>query len=215
MPELSVNCAVCRTNNVGATPRGAYNYTGHEVCVFATCNRCRAGLVIYGRFVESTARFAGQDLLRTYGDSILDQLQVEAVFPSRAAPREIADLPESVASAFREGESNRGDARWLSAAGNYRTALDRALKDFRPDLTGTLYKKIEALADENALPPTLIRLMHEVRFLGNNIHELDDPDVADVRAGAEFTALLLTYLYELPARIERAEATRAKRLGKS
>ncbi|WP_182912849.1 DUF4145 domain-containing protein [Paracoccus onubensis] len=129
--------------------------------------------------------------------------------PNFPKPRSIAHLPCQVENAFREGEQNLADRRYLSAAGNYRTALDRAMKDIAPGGTGTLFQKIERLADANALPTSMIDLMHEIRFLGNQIHDMDDPDPEDVKAGADFITLLLSYLYELPGRVKIAAEKRA------
>ncbi len=117
-------------------------------------------------------------------------------------------VPEQIERAYREGEVNRAEKRYLSAAGNYRTALDRALKDITPSESGTIYQKVEKLAAQNALPAALISLMHEIRFLGNQIHDVDDPEPQDVEAGADFATLLLTYLYELPGRVRAAAAKR-------
>ncbi|WP_158442367.1 DUF4145 domain-containing protein [Paracoccus aminophilus] len=129
--------------------------------------------------------------------------------PAFPAPRTILYVPEAVERAYREGEANRAEKRYLSAASNYRTALDRALKLIAPDEKGMIYAKVEKLAAQNALPPALIGLMHEIRFLGNQIHDMDDPEPADVEAGAEFSTLLLTYLFELPGRVADAAAKRA------
>lgn len=209
MPELAVDCAFCSTKSVGAVPHAAFAYEGQTISMYATCNRCRAGMVVYGNVQNRIGLPRGRELLGLLGhDELLPQLSITRVAPEPAPLRQIGNVPHSVGSAFREGEENRRDGRWLSAAGNYRTALDRAMKHLHPDLTGTLYAKIEALAKKNALPDALIVLMHEIRFLGNNIHEMEDPDQADVLAGAEFSALLLTYLYEMPARVEAARARR-------
>ncbi len=149
------------------------------------------------------------------GKKLVEMLSVIRMVPSFPAPRAILHVPEQVERAYREGEVNRAEKRYLSAAGNYRTALDRALKSIAPDDKGTIYQKVEHLALQNALPRALIDLMHEIRFLGNQIHDMDDPDPADVEAGADFATLLLTYLFELPGRVAATAAKReaAKRVG--
>lgn len=210
MTELAVDCGVCGTKNVGATPRGAFVFRPPLISVFTTCNFCRAGLVVYAKAARTVGSPFDGDLLSTPNwPAILDDLRILMVHPKPDEPRTIEHLPPNVAGAFREGEEARALKHNLSAASSYRTALERALKALTPDeVRKPLFQRIEALAAANSIPDTMIDLMHEVRFLGNEIHEDEDPEPEDVQAGADFTALLLTYLFELPGRVEAAKAKR-------
>lgn len=182
-----------------------------EGTAFATCNKCSYGVVLMVKTPVLPERIVLKDDLDDPDDvmlNVLSSMRVIAMAPAARAPRAIMHVPAQVERAYREGEVNRAEKRYLSAAGNYRTALDRALKNIAPNESGTLYQKVEKLAARNALPEALIGLMHEIRFLGNQIHDDDDPEPQDVEAGADFTTLLLTYLYELPGRVRAAAAKR-------
>lgn len=72
-----------------------------------------------------------------------------------------------------------------------------------------LHQRIRALEGSKALPHSLIELLDQVKFLGNEgAHDIEDPDGEDVIRGRDFTRLFLVYLYELPTKIEAAKERR-------
>lgn len=212
MTQIPINCPYCATKHVAATLLAIAVANDTTASAFATCNKCSFGVVLMIQISGLPDAIIFQDELEEPDEDIreaLSRMKVLAVAPNAPKPRTIQFIPERVESAYREGEVNRAEKRYLSAAGNYRTALDRALKWIAPDEKGTIYQKVERMASQNVLPSTLIDLMHEIRFLGNQIHDMDDPDPADVEAGADFATLLLTYLFELPGRVTLAAEKRA------
>lgn len=172
-------------------------------------------MVIYGNVDQNLGHMAGQDLLIDHmHDDTLETFKVEYVAPKWPEPRQIAHLPVSVGKAFREAEEVRTNRHWTAAAGGYRTTLERALKIVQEGVDWnskrpSLYDRIDRLARENTIPQAMADPMHEVRFLGNEIHGDEDVSREDADRGAEFTALLLTYLFELPGRVALAREKRA------
>lgn len=172
-------------------------------------------MVIYGKVNQSLRYALGRDLLLDRGsDAILDEFRIVTVSPKRSGPRQISHLPANVGRAFREAEEVRANQHWTAAAGGYRTTLERALKIVQEGVDWnskrpSLYDRIDRLARENTIPQAMADLMHEVRFLGNEIHGDEDVSREDADRGAEFTALLLTYLFELPGRVALAREKRA------
>ena len=77
----------------------------------------------------------------------------------------------------------------------------------------TLEEKIKDLADKNILPSTLKDSSWLIRTMGNDAAHADDINYTDYEVGQiiEFVEMIITYLYELPCRIERLKETREKR----
>lgn len=122
---------------------------------------------------------------------------------------EIAALPANVEKAFREAEASMDAGNVSAAAVMYRKAIERTVKAIHPEGEGMLNKRIRTLEKEQRLPPAMIDLMDMVKFIGNDgAHEDEDPTREDVELGQQFTRLLLTYIWALPAQIEAAKAKR-------
>lgn|GEM_PF-2301179 len=146
------------------------------------------------------------------GQDILRKIRITSQYPSAPLSRSIPELPEQVAKAFHEAEDTFAARHVASAAMGYRRTLERALKVLHADGKGMLDKRIRTLEKSNALPASMIDLLDSVKFLGNDAaHELEDPEPEDVETGRDFTHLFLTYVFELPARVEKARAARDQR----
>lgn len=114
-------------------------------------------------------------------------------------------LPETVSRAFRQAELNfKSENAEEAAAIMYRRALELAVKDQFPELTGTLAARIKKLVDSGDLPKALGEWASEVRLVGNDgAHEVDGvtrPDLVDARG---FTDAFLRYLVTMPEEVRR------------
>lgn len=142
---------------------------------------------------------------------IMRHFEILETFPQAPKGELVDSLPDPVSDALREAEENFLDRRLRASAFGYRQTIERALKLTYPvegSNRPSLYSRIENL--KGTLPQSLIELLHEVRFLGNEgVHEMEDPSFEDVKAGREFTRLFLTYTYDLPVRIAAARQSRA------
>lgn len=154
---------------------------------------------------------AGVDLATMNSAELEANVFLAWVSPRPQTPDTLPDLPVDVANAFNEAEDNRTGKRWSSAAVMYRKAIERGLKHKFPEGKGMLNARIRDLEGKNALPHSLVELLDEVKFLGNDGAHDDDPTAADVAAGAEFTRLFLTYTFVLPAQIAAAQSARLAR----
>lgn len=190
----------CRTRNTAfqtlyVKPNTGQNSFGQ---MFAVCQVCNGGIVM--AILSRTNRV--QDTVGLDHGQFFDQIKLVEMFPKPAESEAPKHLPSNVEKVFLEACDNLNDGRLTSAAGMLRSTLDRMVRDVDPGGNGTLYKRIEALQESQGLPQPLIDLMHQVRFLGNEIHDEDDPDQVDVDRGKQFAKLILTYVYELPGDIE-------------
>lgn len=87
----------------------------------------------------------------------------------------------------------------------YRRCLEVALKAFSPDVEAwKLEKRIDKLAAEGRITTDLKTWAHRVRLDGNDaLHEEEQFTKEAATELAEFTQLLLIYLYTLPEKIKR------------
>ena len=214
MAHFRLDCPhpVCRTKRAGFHTRDGYAVSRHTGYVFTQCGVCGGAVVLVLRSEFGNVHPEG--IKNPSVENIKDWLA--GTYPEAPTLNAIEAAPENVASSFRQAEAAFDGGHWDNAALMYRKAVERSLRHVDPSGSGTLAQRIRDLEARHALPPTLIAMMDRIRFLGNDAaHEDEDitaPEAADAR---EFVTLLLTYLFELPARIERAEIAREKRLGKT
>ena len=75
-------------------------------------------------------------------------------------------------------------------------------------------EKIKDLANKNILPSTLDDSSWLIRMMGNDAAHADDINYTDYEVGQiiEFVEMIITYLYELPNRIDDLKEARERRL---
>jgi hypothetical protein len=126
-----------------------------------------------------------------------------------AAPKE---LPAMVATAYVEACKNIKSEAWNSAAAMARRAVQAATRE-RGAQGGSLYEEIKYLGAQGLLTKDLMDWAHEVRGIGNAGAHPDeiggDVTEADARDAVNFAIYFLTYVYTVPAEIERARAAKA------
>ena len=85
---------------------------------------------------------------------------------------------------------------WDAAGTMFRSALEAALKDKFPDLSGTLFERIQKAAEHNALTPDLAEWAHEIRIEGNQAAHEDQPyQREDAERLEAFTDMVFRYLF--------------------
>lgn len=78
------------------------------------------------------------------------------------------------------------------------------MKDKAPDLSGTLAKRIDKLAETGGLTPDVATWAHSIREMGNEAaHEEHEPSAEDIEDLAAFTKVVLEYLYTMPEKVRR------------
>lgn len=207
MMEIQFDCPHCGTLQ-GGTYRSVIPFAVAHASAFVTCNRCGKGSVAECRTKLNDPSFLGRELIGVSGmATVVNDLTIYRISPEPRKPRTVHALPPNVERAYLAGEQHIATKHWMSAVAAYRTALERAIRVLDEDKAatkGSLYHRIKAFADFYALPTTLLDLMHSVRDFGNDIHEDEDPSEADALMASDSATLLLTYLFELPARVEAA-----------
>lgn len=87
----------------------------------------------------------------------------------------------------------------------YGRALEVALKDKFPSMTGKLYTRIEKLALEHTITNELKDWAHNIRVLRNDaLHEVSELERDQLAALRLFTITLLEYLYTMPEQVRLA-----------
>lgn len=133
-------------------------------------------------------------------------------------------LPADVQSAMSDAEEARvlGTPPKLVRAA-YRTVIDVAIKFIlardhdkfcgQKPKRADLFHRIEFLAEQRILTDTLMEWAQGIRFITNeDVHTATPVTADEANEVAEFTNMLLQYLFELPGRMSRAkEEATAKR----
>jgi hypothetical protein len=185
----SFNIVYCSPN---PTDNGRYN-------TFGICPACGMGLCADIRYSSSGLAQAAGDLKK------ITNLKIDCVYPSKPLPDTPEDCPPAVSHAYVEGADCLGSGRYTAAAAMYRRCLEVALKAFSPDVEAwKLEKRIDKLAAEGRITKDLQTWAHRVRLDGNDaLHEEERFTKEAATELAEFTRLLLIYLYTLPEKIKR------------
>lgn len=119
--------------------------------------------------------------------------------PSLDAP---PHTPDHAARFFKQGRDNMAK-NWDAAGTMFRSALEAALKDKFPDLSGTLFERIQKAAEHNALTPDLAEWAHEIRIEGNQAAHEDQPyQREDAERLEAFTDMVFRYLFTLPGMLQ-------------
>lgn len=182
------------------------------------CGVCKRVTLFEVKSAPPTSKLA--DLLNTNFDIFskefkdflngarIHSIEIVRTYPPRPGLAVPPDVPDNVASAFRDGLKSMDVQLYAPAAFSFRQALERAVRIFVPDGKDGLKARIERLGDSQKLPPAMVTLAHTVRTEGNvAVHE-ETWTAEETQQLADFTRLLLQYLFWLPAQIKRVEAER-------
>ena len=192
MEHFFADCTRCGTKGVSFTNKGEFLWdklisksrvTGHDI--FAICGICKRGVVatfMEGGFMEMA--------------------------PS--PPEAPGYLPDNIKSFFNQAMNNL-PKNWDAAGAMFRKTLDVTLTIKFPDIKGTLNSRICAAAKQHKLTPELAQWAHQIRLDGNNAaHEEEPLSQEEAQRLADFTNLVVQYLFTLPGMLERAQAPNPK-----
>ncbi|MDN7582956.1 DUF4145 domain-containing protein [Burkholderia orbicola] len=212
MATFAIKCPHCLRDNTSFTVAGVHPHHAVQqgwmpIEVFATCNACQKG-------VCSTVRISIPSIRADFSNVALlvdsAHVKIGEWLPRSPGPDIPDHLPAAVLRAFTEAEQLK-IAGFRGPAGNaYRRALEAGLKQVDASLKGSLYSRIEALANQSLLTPSLKEFAHRIRTLGNEAsHEtplVEDDEIDDL---AIFTKLFLMYQFTLPGMLPQPEAPQA------
>ena len=142
-------------------------------------------------------------------------IEVAPALPPSDAPRH---TPEPIANYFKQGKDAATRQSWDAAGMMFGKALEVGLKAKFPDMDSSLttFKRIEQAASENKLTPDLVKWAHQIRDLRNDAtHEQEPFTEARAREIADFTEIMLQYMFRLPGDLKTAQDAAKKREKKS
>jgi len=104
-------------------------------------------------------------------------------------------LPSNLASTYRECVLSFNTGLRLLCAAGLRALIEGICKS--KNVGGrNLEQKIDTL--EPLLPKNIVQSLHSFRFMGNDaVHQLEPPDLGDLRIAIEVCEDLMNFLYEL------------------
>ena len=218
MPELVLHCPHCDSERTGFTFGGSHPNVSVEHFpmlvvqrwnALFVCRHCNEGVAV--RLVSASEhKLAHDDLARIKGDPTKGKFQVEVVYPGPANTEAPEHVPPGVSKDYVSAAKCLRRQEFTAAGMMFRRALERAtleLADNRGAIRSlVLAKRIERLADEGVLEPTMKDLAHAIRLEGNEAAHEDELDGARARQLGEFAELFLLYAFTLPARIRRVRA---------
>lgn len=168
------------------------------------------------------AKYANQmriALLQAHEYALGNGTRISRIWPEIPKPKRFDYLPIKVDVAMRDAEGARScKAPNRVVRSTYRTVIDVATQhifkenpasfDNSTNRQPNLHNRINMLAAEGFLTPSLRDWAHGIRDITNeDIHTsspVSDEEVAEI---AEFTDMLLQYLFELPGRVKQAKET--------
>lgn len=170
--------------------------------VYFSCPSCR-GPIAARIFRKSISNPISMDKLAAYPRALDEaNYEVKEVFPTRVELGAPEAVPSAVGRSFAQAEEARVRGHLEAAGMSYRRALELALKEIGPELKGTLEKRIDKLAEDHRLTPALAEWSHSVRQLGNEAaHDEPEPTVGDTKDLADFSRVVLEYLFTMPAKV--------------
>jgi hypothetical protein len=124
------------------------------------------------------------------------------------------DVPVHVCSAYSEGMRALSVKAARAAVVMFRGMLAQVVADkgsTTAQAKNTLYAKLEQMSQEGSLHPSLVEWAQEIRLIGNAAAHPDALDPVSDEEAADLARLcrqLLSFIYEVPARIARNRAAR-------
>lgn len=229
MAQLVIDCPHCGAKNTSMAAHGHHiiikGSDGHWLTnLYSTCPHCHRPI---GVLVAVKNRWTEDRYFEQFCDDFFDQAELasidsegfllRAIYPAPVEPFVPGHLPEPAAKAFRGGEATfaNPDTAEVSAM-SFRRSVEMAIKSQRPDLKGSLAKRIDALRDDGSIPAVLAEWAHEVRAIGNDgAHEIDDMKPGDLQAIRGFAEAFLRYFVTLPYELAQRRAAVAQTIAES
>lgn len=231
MITFSHDCPYCKKKNVafevGSFSRREQRHSKEKedvISILGTCNNCGNGIVTNVNTSRMREDFGYSPSESEQIKKILETHQYErysleeilphhefVFYPKPEKPEIPEYLPSDLESAFIEAEDLYllvEENKFIKQAGNsYRAIIELALSklDDNPK-DKNLNQRINQLADQGKLSPSMKAFAHRIRTLGNfashALLEFSHQDLEDIRL---FTRLFLIYAFTLPAMIPELE----------
>ena len=218
MAEIVLDCPHCASERVGFNYGGQYalplkTYALYQIWqTLWVCRKCVNGVVV--TFQRSTKSEGKPDSPEhCSGDPEANGFELLGVHPKREPVGAPEHVPSEIAQNYKEAANNLRRGSNASAGIMCRRVLDRATMRLASDELNfngmNLLKRIDTLAERQAITPAMKKWAHHIRLDGNEAaHEDEDFDRQSARQIMDFTELFLIYAFTLPGRVELADARR-------
>jgi hypothetical protein len=208
---LTITCPHCGAAHIAFPVRAEYQNTvfTSQWEVFLTCGSCSRAIAaaITG---DSSGKATNMDGNRIYsspkevpGDIEFMTFIVAAISPELADLTAPDDTPPKISDKYIQSDDNLRRGNWDAAGTMYRKAVELSTIDLGGTKKLFLVKRIDELADKQAIMPDMKKWAHKIRQFGNTAAH-DEFEEDEARALQKFTELFLTYVYTLPGMVKAA-----------
>jgi hypothetical protein len=204
MAILKSTCPHCVTHNIALMVTGSFNsFDDYTWAIFLKCPKCLMPTCAVLHDTDGDGNWDPGDLKDSAGDPTDHGWTIIGFWPEPAKPLIPENLPKNVERIYLQAERNFPVQGNEEAAGTmYRKALDVGLKEFAPDVRGSLADRIKKLAADNKLTTEIAEWSTHVRVLGNEAaHDDEPPSRADLTDLRNFSEMVMRYLFSLPAMV--------------
>lgn len=136
-------------------------------------------------------------------------------FPKRVEGAEFPNVPDPIASVASEAYACFSIDAYRAAVLLARTVVEATAKA-QGIVSGNLASKIKEMAEKQLIRPSIKEAADEIRLLGNDMAhgDIDVPiTTEDASEILELMSVVLTEVYELPAKLEARKQARLARTG--
>lgn len=198
MGTLARTCPHCKTKSMGFSSFADIRIGRTNRCLTALqCNGCHGGYMVEVRSeVNDTPHKYDGDIESYQYFHCLNEYprQVERKIPEH--------LPSNVESFYIQAVSSYKAESFDSSAVMSRKVLEVSTKKIHPEGSGTLYNRIEALADEGLITTDLKKWAHIIRQDGNESAHEEEPVTREFSEDLlSFTELFLLYVFTMPKKV--------------
>ncbi|MBD6946037.1 DUF4145 domain-containing protein [Vibrio parahaemolyticus] len=203
MATLIRTCPHCNSVSMtfeafGELLTGSYDRGGKHFLVPLMCNGCNGGLFAEVKYNWGPTPY---NIMGTI-DSNPEACEVLEVYPEAQEPEAPEHVPSNIASFYVQAEKSLHQNSFDASAMMSRKALEVATKTLDPDGSGSLYRRVEKLYDDNLITVSLKEWAHIIREDGNvAAHEIDPVDEKHAQELIDFCELFLMYTFTMPQMI--------------
>lgn len=212
MPILTHKCPHCLTDHIALEVISVTGIAEWRAALYLRCPKCNFPccahiFAVHGRNKDP---LRWNELEKQGGDITTYHWVIDELWPEAPGPLVPEYMPPNVSRIYLQAERNFSVTGNEEAAGMmYRKALDIALGQVDPSLTGMLGQKIKKLAANGRLTEDIAEWSDNIRDLGNEAaHEADAPTREELEALRNFSEMVLRYLFSLPGLVKKRKGER-------
>ncbi len=198
MGNLTRDCPHCHTSNISFRSYGEVIRTNTKIYVTALhCEGCYGGYFIeVDTRVSPTAHGHKGDIEAAGTYSIMKEYPEPT---ERVAP---AHIPDKIERFFNQATHSLDVGNLDAASMMARKVLEVAVKTLDPETNGSLYKRIEVLAESGLITEDIKEWAHIVREDGNEAAHEEDPVTPEFAEELiAFAEMFLMYTFTMPGMV--------------